>query len=412
MQARKLVIVGAACLCIATAIGSGFYVIGGGDRTVLAVVIGVFALAFGQAINLAAAATQSSETNVKLSNLKSTIKAQEKTESEKRRQSEFILSQLTELRSEVSNNASLVASGFSDLKLSYGSLAEELQTMVSNRLVPPPMPELPDFLHEEFTPDPVASFEPEQQQAAQRPFTDDLLVSLEPIVDLNTGRTVHYRIHLGMQSVTGQELSHDALLQQADRLGLREQLDIFIGREAALLLRRLRQRDGNLMLFVPIGAATLANSQVLAQIMADRQNLGELASGLTFEIPHVMLAGLSNQALEGLATLARDGTVLALSNASISGLDLKALATLNVRYLSLDAGSLGENSFVSPEVTTFAQAMRISGLHLIITAVMLPQSIANISKLTRLAAGPCFAAPRRVKREIAHEAEQSFSAAA
>jgi EAL domain-containing protein (putative c-di-GMP-specific phosphodiesterase class I) len=125
-----------------------------------------------------------------------------------------------------------------------------------------------------------------------------------------------------------------------------------------------------------------------------------------------VLAGLPDQALEGLATLARNGILLALSNVSVSGLDLNALATLNVRYVCLDMGALGELGKPSPASIAFAQAARIARVNVIVTGVSMPQAIAGLPQISRLASGPCFASPRRVKRELAQQVSYNYTAAA
>jgi EAL domain-containing protein (putative c-di-GMP-specific phosphodiesterase class I) len=435
MKARDLVLVVAMCLSIATAIGSGFYMIGGGSASVIAMVIAVIALGFGQVVLFGAQTFQTQLTGDRFKMVETKFNARKEADVESLRRTDFLTSQIAELRNDASRNADLVSTGFSDLKNSYASLAQHLQNQDQHRINQ-------DYEHEfgltaaindapSLQPEPILKvFNPflanglqpilpavpsaprESNTEVQSPFADELLVSLEPIVDLNSGRTAHYRIHLAMKSKSGEEVSHEALLQQADRMGLRMQLDIFVAREAALLLRRLRQRDPTLIMFMPIGAATLATPEALNQIIADRRSAADIAAGLAFEFPHAVLAGLSDQALEGLASLARQGITLALSNASISGLDLNALATLNVRYVGLDMGALGEQGRPSAEVVGFAQTARATRVHLIVTGVTNPQAIPSLPQVSRLAAGPCFAAPRRVKRELTHEAMQNFNVAA
>jgi EAL domain-containing protein (putative c-di-GMP-specific phosphodiesterase class I) len=412
MKARDLAIVVVMCLCLALAIGSGFYLIGGGPATSVAIVLAIFALVVSQVVVFGAQAITTALSDEKFRTIQSAINAREKSDAELRRQSDFVLSQLTDLRGEAARNATLVSQGFADLKGSYSTLSQELQASTQrNHLAPPTLSNPLDAFRQPIL-KPILP-EPKQVQIEPpSPFADQLLVALEPIVDLNSGRTAHYRIHLGMKSESGVELGHEALLQQADRMGLRTQLDIFVAREAALLLRRLRQRDGNLIMFMPIGAATLATPDALKQIIDDRKAQTDIAAGLAFELPHAVLAGLTDQALEGLATMARQGILLALSNASVSGLDLNALSTLNVRYVGLDMGALGEHGKPSAAVIGFAQAARATRVNLIVTGVTNPEVIASLPQVSRLAAGPCFAAPRRVKRELAQQVSQSYNAAA
>ena len=407
MKGRDFVLIAGLCLCLALAIGSGFYVIGGGGASMVAMVMAIFALALGQVFLLGVSTMQNSEFHNRFRSVQNEQQSRQHIEIENRRQTEFILTQLTELRNDANRNAELVSQGFTDLKNSYTGLAEDLHSAnmaqrAATSIIPPPLLAAP------LLPPP----QPETISSHQIPFGDDLTVSLEPIVDVQSGSTAHYRVHLGLASKAGENFNHENLLHHADRIGVRTQLDIFVAREAALLLRRLRERDPTLMMFMPIGAATLANPKALAQILSDRHVDNDVAQGLALELPHAMLAGLTDQALEGLATLARNGVTLALTNASLSGLDLNALATLNVRFVSLEMGALGEPGKPAHSLLIFAQLARASRVQLIVSGVSNPMIIPSLPQISRLAAGPCFAAPRRVKREVANQVSRGFTAAA
>ena len=410
MKGRDFVLIAGLCLCLALAIGSGFYVIGGGGASMVAMVMAIFALALGQVFLLGVSTMQNSDFHNRFRGVQNEHQSRQHLEIENRRQTEFILTQLTELRNDANRNAELVSQGFADLKNSYTGLAEDLQSAnmaqrAATSIMAPPLlaaPTLP-------IPQPP---EPEAIANHQIPFGDDLTVSLEPIVDVQSGSTAHYRVHLGLASKASENFNHENLLHHADRIGVRTQLDIFVAREAALLLRRLRERDPTLMMFMPIGAATLASPKALAQLLSDRHVDNDVAQGLALELPHAMLAGLTDQALEGLANLARNGVTLALTNASLSGLDLNALATLNVRFVSLDMGALGEAGKPSHSLLIFSQMARASRVQLIVSGVSNPMVIPSLPQISRLAAGPCFAAPRRVKREVANQVSRGFTAAA
>jgi EAL domain-containing protein (putative c-di-GMP-specific phosphodiesterase class I) len=411
MLKRDWPLISALALCVATAVGSGIYMLSGGTAPVLGAVVAVFAIAIGQVFLLALGVRQSNSATGSHKILADEVMTLVRSGSDSKRHSEYLLSQVSELRADSARNSQAVVSGFADLKNSYSTLAQEVQSVVASRSYAMPAP--PPFVSSYY---PVAETyeepQPELPQTVESPFGDQLLVSLEPIVDLHTGGTAHYRIHLGMESNSGEELSHEVLLHHADRMGVRAQLDVFVAREAELLLRRLRLRDASLNIFIPIGAATLSSPERLRQLIVDRQAAADVAQGLAFELPHASLAGLTELALEGLATLARQGATLALSNVSLSGLDLNAMSTLNVRFIGLDVGAIDPATGPSASMIGFAQAARASRVNMIVTGVSDPRVVSSLPQITRLAAGPCFAAPRRVKRELAQEAATNFHAAA
>jgi EAL domain-containing protein (putative c-di-GMP-specific phosphodiesterase class I) len=395
MQQRDKLIYGTAGLCGATALASGMLMFADAIAPVTCAVLGISTLAVGQLVLLAKAYAQTEESQNSHRSLAGDILNMSRNTNEAKRQSDFVLEQLTGIRNENAAMSAAAASGFADLKNSYTSLATDLQSMVSVQK---------RFAEEKVeapAPNPLVEPELVAEEPINSPFGEQLLLSLEPIVDLHSGNTAHYRMHVGMQSPSGEELSHDVLLHHADRTGVRPQLDMFVAREAMLLLRRLRQRDPSLHIFVSLGAATLSSARTLAQMIVDRQEAADVAQGLAFEMPHAMLAGLTETALEGLATLARQGAVLALSNVSLAGLDLNAMSTLNVRFVGLDVGAIDVNAGPSQAMIGFAQAARATRIQMVVTGVANSRIVATLPQITRLAAGPCFAEPRRVKRETA-----------
>jgi EAL domain-containing protein (putative c-di-GMP-specific phosphodiesterase class I) len=394
MQTREKLLSTATGFCAFAAFGCSMLLFADIFSPKTCAVIGLAALAFGQLILLAKSFVQAQEQFSAHHKLASDVLHISRGSVEIKRNSEYMLSQMAELRSEAAASSAAVAAGFADLKYSYTTLTTDMQALITVKR---------DYEIPEPVAQPVASAAliEEAEPEVSSPFGDELLLSLEPIIDLHTGNTAHYRMHVGMTTQAGAELSHDKLMHHADNIGVRAQLDMFIAREAALLLRRLRKRDPSLNIFVSIGAATLSNHKTLMQMIADRQEAADIAQGLVYEMPHAMLAGLSEKALEGLAILARQGAVLALSNVSLAGLDLHAMSTLNVRFVGLDVGAIDAAAGPSTAMIGFAQAARATGIQLMVTGVATSRIVASLPQITRFAAGPCFAEPRRVKREVA-----------
>ena len=123
-------------------------------------------------------------------------------------------------------------------------------------------------------------------------------------------------------------------------MGLRDSLDVHVVGQTLELLEQLRQRDPNLSIFVPVGATTLANPEAVQHIVALLRAAPGQAQGVVLDLAHATLASLHETSLEGLATLARAGVNLSLSQAAISGVDLAALSRLNVRFVSIAASSI------------------------------------------------------------------------
>jgi EAL domain-containing protein (putative c-di-GMP-specific phosphodiesterase class I) len=245
--------------------------------------------------------------------------------------------------------------------------------------------------------------EPSATPEADVPFGDALNLALEPIVDLYTSQTAHYRMTLGMTNEHGMDVQQDIFLHHAERIGMREALDMFVVRETLSILERLRQRDPALCILVPLGSTTLGNREALQKVLQSLQEKPELASGVVLEIPHAVLASLPDRSLEGLAYLARAGVTLSLAQASISGVDLASLGKLNVRFIGLAAASLSFEGRLSAGLAGFVQATRALRIQVIVSQVGDPAMVAGLARTARLASGPAFAAPRRLRR---HDATQ------
>jgi EAL domain-containing protein (putative c-di-GMP-specific phosphodiesterase class I) len=251
--------------------------------------------------------------------------------------------------------------------------------------VPPPPPPVME------EPEPVTAFE-------QSALGNALTLALEPIVDLYTSNTAHYRMVLGMTNEQGQDVPHDVFLHHAERMGLRDALDQHVVEQALALLAQLRQRDAGLCIFVPVGAVTLANPLAIHHILNTLRNLPDLMQGIVLDISHAVLASLSESSLEGLATLARGGVLLSLSQASISGVDLGALNRLNVRYVGVAASSVGIGGIISAGLPGFVQSARALRIQIVISNVGDPRHVEGLSRISRYASGPAFAVPRKLKR--------------
>jgi EAL domain-containing protein (putative c-di-GMP-specific phosphodiesterase class I) len=254
-------------------------------------------------------------------------------------------------------------------------------------------------LTQQQTPEPeaVATAAPDFQHSG---LAETSTMSLEPIVDLFTSNTAHYRMMLGMTNDQGQDVEHDVFMHHVDRIGMRVEFDQYVVEQSLELVSQLRQRDPNLCVFVSLGAATLASVSAVNNIIAMLQQNADQSHGVVLDMPHAVLASLSQASLEGLATFARAGVQLSLSQASISGIDLAALNSLNVRWVGLSASSVGVGGHISAGLPGFVQSARALRIQIIISQVGDPRHVQGLSRTARFASGPAFAMPRKLKRTL------------
>lgn len=260
-------------------------------------------------------------------------------------------------------------------------------------------------------PEPVLEAPTAAPTFAQSGLAEALNLSLEPIVDLYTSNTAHYRMMLGMTNEQGKDVEHEVFVHHADRMGLRDSLDVHVVGQTLELLEQLRQRDPNLSIFVPVGATTLANPEAVQHIVALLRAAPGQAQGVVLDLAHATLASLHETSLEGLATLARAGVNLSLSQAAISGVDLAALSRLNVRFVSIAASSIGVGAQISAGLPGFVQSARALRIQVIVSQVGDPRHVPGLARTARFASGPAFALPRKLKRTATEETSSQAAAA-
>jgi EAL domain-containing protein (putative c-di-GMP-specific phosphodiesterase class I) len=440
-------------------VGCSAYVFSGGSD--VANVIAVLALVTGGGLLALAVGlyVQSRAFRGHVLQLRNEVRTSDRSSREASSRTDYLAQQILELRNRGEQINSTILEGFSELKSSYGALSDQMRDL--NRAGAPSASSTfgVGSQFKPFPPDPAAfgpntfargpsSYKPSVQPAnpmgTSRPIfghvpptqktpisatehhedhdehltalasqsqslVDRLLTSLEPVVDLFTSKTTHYRLHLGMVREDGEEVASETVLHHADRTGLRAGFDLHAAREALQLLQRLRQRDAGLSIFLPVGAHTLQSGETVDRLVGLLSEYGSVANGLVLEIPHAMLAGLSDLGLEGLAKLARGGHTLALSNVSTSGVDLPALSKLNVRFVSINVANVLAGDGLSKAILQFAQVARSLRVQMVVTNVSDQRVVSHISKITRFASGPVFAEPRRVRSDATTAQPMSYS---
>jgi EAL domain-containing protein (putative c-di-GMP-specific phosphodiesterase class I) len=419
-------------LCAFAAIGIAAYIFGSGTLTIPLIAGAIIALALGQFI--AQFGNMSAGRSVKdgyaalvkdRGRMAQDIGNSLQQTSELRGQTEDLAEQLASYRAEAASSNTAIAQGFAELRESHNAITSSLKSLLERpepvvRTIHYPAPEemqwrdlplppQPEFVEQEFEqpfiapaiapamampaplPEPVATDD-------AVPFGDALNLAMEPIVDLYTSQTAHYRMVLGMINDGGQEVPHDVFVHYADRTNARPALDVFVTGEALGILSQLRKRDPKLSVFIPVGAATLASPDAIYKILELLKQSPDLAPGLVVDVSHAVLASLPESSIEGLALLARSGVVLSLSNAAISGVDLAALGKLNVRFIGLNASNLGLGGQTAPELSGFVQSARALRIQVVVSQVADPRQVENLGRIARYACGAAFAAPRRLRR--------------
>ena len=226
---------------------------------------------------------------------------------------------------------------------------------------------------------------------------EQLTLLLEPVVELSTGATAHYRAMVGLGDGQGGMVGHEALMQKADQGGMRAALDLRMVKMVAPVLRRLRNRNPGLRIFVPVGRATLASREEASRLLALLQRDSDVAQGMVFEFAQQDLGALDAAGIDNLARLARSGATLALREVYLGGLDLNALRQLGVRFLSFPPHAVDAGSGPSATWTDFARQARGLQMQIVVGDVKTPQQATAVNRVARFGHGPFFAPPRKVR---------------
>lgn len=251
--------------------------------------------------------------------------------------------------------------------------------------------------------------EPAPEQSAST--HERLVFLLEPVVELTSGTTVHYRARVNMVNQSGGEVLHDDMMREADAGGMRPPLDIHIARLALPVLRRLRSKHPAMCLFLPLGVATLKTEQDISKLSQVMDDDAETARGIVFDISHGDLAGLDAAGIAGLAKLGRLGATMALSRVSVAGLELSSLRQLGVRFLDVDARNLAARAEMASDWPKLAQFARAMGFQLIGGGIETVDQAESAVRIARFGYGPYFAPPRRVRADAGQATSASIQAA-
>jgi EAL domain-containing protein (putative c-di-GMP-specific phosphodiesterase class I) len=326
----------------------------------------------------------------RISALSRTIDASSATSADNRDRLDLFARELAELRQNVRQPQPSIVQEMKSIRESFQDLTRRYERDAANAsrraaAPPPPQPSMPP--------------------------RERISLLLEPVIDLSNNQTAHYRARIGMTNELGSELPHATVLANADRGGLRPSLDLHMAKLALPVIRRLRERHDQMRIFLPLGAATLADALSIEKLAGLIDEWRDVANAVTLEIQHQTLATLTPPAIEGLARLAQRGVQMGLSGVSIVGLDLPALRKLGVRYLAVDAKSIDAGYGPGPAWQEFAQFSRAMQFQLIVTDVVNRAQAASAARVARFASGEYFAPPRRVKAEASEMPWQDRAAA-
>ena len=239
----------------------------------------------------------------------------------------------------------------------------------------------------------------EMPKAAAQAGSEHLELLLEPVIELATGITSHYRALLNLTDDQGHAVPHAELMQKADQGGMRPALDAHVVKLVAPVLRRLRLKNPGLRVFVPIGLSTLGSFEEAQRILSSLERDVDVAGGMVFEFAHRDLGSLDDAGIQNLARLGRLGATLGLSQVQVAGLDLASLRQLGVRFLTFPPHAVDAGFGPSAAWREFVQYARAMQFQVVVSDIVTAQQASVAGKFGRFGFGSFFAPPRKVRAD-------------
>ncbi len=264
---------------------------------------------------------------------------------------------------------------------------------------------------------------PSDNPVAIRPETPDielldrqkLFTYLEPVIDVKTGKTAAYRAQLAFARTPDNHVLLHHMSQQIDQQGIYGDLDMRLLESLVDVINRLASRNRHIPIFCQISRHSFASTEFLQELTRFLHDQPKVARSLVIEIAQSELAQLDDEAMAGLAYLARIGAVFCLGGAGLESPDLASLASLGFKYLDLDMDNNTKTYSVSAFVTggrAFAMRNDAKQHDIAIIGSSLTRKSQHdaFRQFMDFARGPVYSPPRLVKTDKQQSA--SFSRAA
>lgn len=204
-------------------------------------------------------------------------------------------------------------------------------------------------------PSPLVEYEPALRIAADEErrleqelrdaiLRDRVIVHVQPIIDIATGRVVSIEALARLRSADGTEIMPDDFLELAERTGLIVPLgDTVLDRACAQLAswRRAGAIDLDVTIKVNVSATQLLRQHAAPQVLATLQRHQLPTTALGLEITESVLLDLSDRTMRQLTHLVDEGVQLGLDDVGTGWASLSAISRLPLRFLKIDKSFVG-----------------------------------------------------------------------
>ena len=231
---------------------------------------------------------------------------------------------------------------------------------------------------------------------------DELMLHLQPHVELATGRIVGAEALLRWRHPELGDVSPGEFIPVAERFGLIGPIGTWVLRRAATLLAQWQAAGRALMLSVNVSAAQLIAGGFAELVEEIVGAAGIVPSSLCLEITESTLMGTTGGAIDALRRLRDRGHYVAIDDFGTGYSSLVRLKELPVEILKIDRGFVGglggdtHDTAIVASIMSLAHAM---GLHVIAEGIETPEQVSDLRALgCSVGQGFLFARPAPPRR--------------
>ncbi|MCC5994931.1 MAG: EAL domain-containing protein [Oceanicaulis sp.] len=242
---------------------------------------------------------------------------------------------------------------------------------------------------------------------------------LQPVVGLPQRRTYFYEGFTRLRDGAGQVVAPGAFLAAAEEAGMIAEVDNILLLRCVQIVRRLTKSDRRVGVFCNVSIRSLADEDFFPGFLDFLRRNGDLAGSLIFEMPRTAFEARSAIAARNMARLADYGFRFSLDQVSDLNIDLAELQRAGVRFVKIPGERLieavhggapvagREPGALPPE--DIAGLFARYGVDLVAEKIETEATVVEVLDLDiAYAQGHLFGAPRPVRDEVIHEADQDM----
>ena len=235
---------------------------------------------------------------------------------------------------------------------------------------------------------------------------DDLVLFLQPIVQLPDKEPVFYQTLLRLRMANGIMLDPPQYSRIAEEAGIMAGIDLRNVTQSIRMLKTLAAMHKQANVFCTLSAGSLKNGKDYDRIFSLLERNADVKDHLVVELSQATYAGAGSAGRKRLETLARLGFQLCLTDPSSLDINLDALSKSGFAFLKVPVSLLlapgEEDDAIYPE--TLAAHVALRGMQLIATGVVFDHQVPEIMDRDALIAqGDLFAEPKQVRSELLDE---------